>query len=310
VCNEAWRGKDGCRDYNRVVDLDNRIDSWEKGILDYENRIANNEKEYDDLSKPILNTIDINNAKYEYYWKIENPTEEQIKAMETLDSFIDKQVAKLDELAKTFEASADVNEKNIDTLIKLILDATVEQITIESKRDWIKRKTGRVDKRREHKEDRKARRDARKNKREEKKNVKQQLRDKYGKGKDYRTAKTQAKQEIKEEKKDTLNEHGGTFGRRFLKVFPASVVMRNAFLVVLKLNIFDIAGRLLLLYNNKDTDIKLADAWKNTSNNWFGFGGEPDSLLKAIKEGGTKPPIQIKFDKNYIEFSLSIRIQK
>lgn len=74
-------------------------------------------------------------------------------------------------------------------------------------------------------------------------------------------------------------------GRFVMKFNPGSVVIRNSFLGLVKLNFAGIAGKMYqagIGLKNSPVRAKFVKFWK-------AVGGNPDSLLKAVKVGVKKP---------------------
>ena len=158
------------------------------------------------------------------------------------------------------------------------------------------KKTARKTKKTTRKQARKDIKTARREKRQDKKEQKKELRDKYGKGSDYRKSKKEMKQELKDKKREEITKQKGIIdknrtkfgkglnkGSRFLKKVAASAP-RNAFLAVLKINLMGVASRLRV------TKDKKLSAWTNFLRKWKKAGGSEKSLIKAVDKGAKHKP--------------------
>lgn len=93
-----------------------------------------------------------------------------------------------------------------------------------------------------------------------------------------------SKAERKEQKKKIINRVKNKIkqgGKLYVKLNPATVTGRNAFLLLVKLNVFNLAGRLNKLISINEP--KLKKFWSN-------IGGDYSTLLKNIKLGARKKP--------------------
>lgn len=157
-------------------------------------------------------------------------------------------------------------------------------------------------KQKENREEKEERKDTKKTYKIEKAKEKALLRQKYGKGADYRKAKAKVKAELKDEKKAIIKEHGGTFAGRmlrgFLKYFPVTLASRNAYLGLIRLNFWNKARKLSQVKNNAiQGKPKSKTAIRKVESFWKGIGGDTDSLYKAVDAGKGKKPLQVKINK-------------
>lgn len=96
-----------------------------------------------------------------------------------------------------------------------------------------------------------------------------------GRRKKTKQERKQRRQEIKKNIKEKIKKRG----KLLLKFNPATVPARNAFLLLVKLNVFNLAGRLnLLLQKNPN---KLKKFWENIGGTW-------NNLVKNIGIGAKK----------------------
>lgn len=89
----------------------------------------------------------------------------------------------------------------------------------------------------------------------------------------------QEKKQVKEQKK----KEGKAFFQKVLHVLPATVAARNAFLAVLKLNIFKLATFLTIVFENKSG--KWNDKKENLLKMWRNLGGKDSALIVAAQKG-------------------------
>lgn len=174
------------------------------------------------------------------------------------------------------EDEADSKGVEIDSLEKELADieARIQKLIKEGKNpNALSRKYDRLQ-----------RQDARKKKRETKRAVKKSLREKYGRGSDYRKNKSDIKDKIKDEKLTTLQEYGGTFGHRVVAKVGLSVV-RNAYLGLVSLNAGNLGSALGELKNNHPKE------YEQVLRKFYNYGGEKSNLDGAIKDGASKKPL-------------------
>ncbi len=109
------------------------------------------------------------------------------------------------------------------------------------------------------------------------------------------------KKEIKKKEREALALYGGTFGGRLwrgLKKFnPALVTMRNAALALIKVNFWNVATKLSKAKEKGVNNARAFNAWVKALARWGKFGGDKDSLEKAVNVGKNKKPIKISFRK-------------
>ena len=222
-------------------------------------------------------------------WREMQDLKELDAAQDELESLInplDEEVAKIvDSLEdkKDNEAYFDSDLKRADNKDTLIDDYEKALKDIEDKIQKLI-KEGKNPNALQRKYNRLQRQDARKHKRKLKRDVKKALRDKYGKGSDYRKAKAKAKDIVKDEKKDTLNKYGGTFTRRVVVKLAAAPV-RNAFLSVVSLNIGNVGAAIGKI---KDKD---PERYNKILTKFYNWGGTKSNLDGAVKDGMSKKPI-------------------
>lgn len=150
---------------------------------------------------------------------------------------------------------------------------------------------------------RKKRREIRKEKRKEKREKKKQWKaaGKPGGNKGW----IKIKKEVKKKEREALAVYGGTFGGRLwrgLKKFsPSMVVMRNSALALIKVNFWNVAFHLSKAKEKGVNNPKAEAAWIKGLNRWGKFGGNKDSLEKAINVGKGKKAIKISFKKKTVK---------
>ena len=86
-------------------------------------------------------------------------------------------------------------------------------------------------------------------------------------------------------------------GNAALRIVPAMILGRGAFIKLVQLNAFKLASKLRLMYLSEDKAKqaklnipewkKLADRKSRVERTWFNFGGDVDSLKKAIAKGAS-----------------------
>jgi len=242
-----------------------------------------------DVAKAAVKQVGQTSLRSHTTWRQMEDLKELDAAQDELESLInplDEEVAKIvDSLEgkKDNEAYFDSDLKRADNKDTLIDDYEKRLKDIEDK---IQRliKEGKNPNALQRKYNRLQRQDARKKKRGLKRAVKKALRDKYGKGSDYRKAKAKAKDIVKDEKKDTLNKYGGTFTRRVVvKLYAAPT--RNAFLAIVSLNIGNVGAAIGKI---KDKD---PERYNKILTKFYNWGGTKSTLDGAVKDGMSKKPI-------------------
>jgi hypothetical protein len=108
-----------------------------------------------------------------------------------------------------------------------------------------------------------------------------------GRRKKTKAERKQRRQQIKKTIKEKIKKRG----RLLLKFNPATVPARNAFLLIVKLNVLNIAFRLKQLLNKDQRKLKRF---------WEGIGGSWNSLLKNIEAGYRKKAKKLERRSNKI----------
>lgn len=117
---------------------------------------------------------------------------------------------------------------------------------------------------------------------------KQEKKEKKEERKEKKEEKKAARKSKREERKEKRKEGGGVLGgAKKIALAP----MRNAYLAVLKVNLFNLAGK------SGDAIAKNPTAWANIKKRWAKFGGNPAALEKEINRGKGKKPLFAKPSK-------------
>lgn len=257
-----------------------------KGVVGAANAVADATV---DVTKAAVKQVGQTSLRSHKTWRQMEDLKELDAAQDELESLInplDEEVTKIvDSLEdkKDNEAHFDSDLKRADNKDTLIDDYEKQLKDIEDKIQKLI-KEGKNPKALQRKYNRLQRQDARKHKRKLKRAVKKGLRDKYGKGSDYRKAKAKAKDIVKDEKKDTLNKYGGTFARRVV-VNLAAAPVRNAFLSVVSLNVGNVGAALGKI---KDKD---PERYNKILTKFYNWGGTKSNLDGAVKDGMSKKPL-------------------
>jgi len=120
-----------------------------------------------------------------------------------------------------------------------------------------------------------------------------------------KAAKKERKQEwkgVKKEIKTEWKKQGQRFYQRAwksaAKVNPTFIIMRNAYLLLVKLNVWNMAASLAAIEKKaKEGDKKAQELWNKTKHKWEGFGGDFNSFSHQVSIGKGKKPIIIRFRK-------------
>ena len=188
-------------------------------------------------------------------------------------------------------------------------DQTFQDIKKKIKADFKANKITRKEKRQRMKAARKAARDRRKADKDKAKDdrkttindakdtfkdEKERLKALYKSGKISKEEYERLLKEARGDKRDTIKGVAGGLGTRILnvanKLNPQAVVVRNAYLLVVKLNVANQAKKIYLLKKYADKDPKIKEAYNKVLDVFRILGGDTANLLKNADEGGEKKP--------------------